>query len=247
MNESHYAGVYWGARKESSARCAGRAAALLSSVSILDDSLAHWFQQGRSRKDALQRPIGRSLPALEELILQGRDRQFEDLGFSVAGWNGAGSDSDACGFNFHCGGGSQWVQNTCVFTLPRQGLAAARLLTAPTLRGLLRSMASAWEPDWGVVMSDELRKLLKPRGAKGGPYVGWVTYLARHRGAVPPLPEPVSVETVGDQGTLIVLTPERFTVTRPEHVSLAEQVHETLSRAGLLNPIQPPQPVTPGK
>ncbi len=246
MNETHYAGVYWGARRESPAECAERAAVLLTALSSVDESLAHWFQQGRSRTDALSRPISLTRPALEQLILQGRDRQFDDLGFSVAGWNGVASDADVCGFNFTCGGYSRWVQNTCVFTLPRQGAGAERLLTAPVLTGLLRSMASAWEPDWGVVMSDPLRELLKPRCAKGGPYVGWVTYLARHRGAVPPLPAPVTATPVEDKGTLILLTPERFTITRPEHVSLAERVHESLARAGLLGPIPPRQTGTPG-
>lgn len=239
VNETHYAGVYWGARKEAPAQCAERAAKLLASLSNVDGSLAHWFQQGRSRKDARKRAIDLSLPALEEFIRRGKDRQFDDLGFSVAGWNGADNDHDACGFNFTCGGDSKWVQNTCVFTLPGRGPSAERVLTAPALVGLLRSMASAWEPDWGVAMSDQLRERLKPRSAKGGPYVGWVTYLARHRGAVPPLPAPVSIEAVEDKGTLIVLTPERFTVAYPEHVALAEHVHAVLEREGLLRPLNP--------
>nr|WP_223756497.1 immunity 52 family protein [Myxococcus sp. RHSTA-1-4] len=134
-----------------------------------DSALAHGFQQGRSRKDALRRPIDLTRPSLEELIRRGKDRQFDDLGFSIAGWNGADDDHEACGFNFMCGGYSQWVQNACVFTLPRRGPSSERVLTAPVLGGLLRSMASAWEPDWGVAMSDPLRDLLKPRCAKGGP------------------------------------------------------------------------------
>ncbi|WP_240360217.1 immunity 52 family protein [Pyxidicoccus caerfyrddinensis] len=245
MNETHYAGVYWGARQEAPARCAERAAKLLASLPSVDGSLAHWFQQGKSRKDARKRPIDLTLPALEELIRRGKDRQFDDLGFSVAGWNGADDDQDACGFNFTCGSYSKWVQNACVFTLPARGPNSDRVLTAPALGGLLRIMASAWEPDWGVAMSDPLRERLKSRCAKGGPYVGWVTYLARRRGAVPPLPTPVSIESVEDKGTLIVLTPERFTVANPEHVALAERVHELLDRAGLLGPLNPSQPAAP--
>ncbi|ATB45653.1 hypothetical protein MYMAC_001238 [Corallococcus macrosporus DSM 14697] len=68
--------------------------------------------------------------------------------------------------------------------------------------------------------------------------IGWVTYLARHRGTVPPLPAPVRIEQVEDKGTLIVLTPERFTADNPEHVALAERVRELLDRAGLLKPLQ---------
>ena len=42
-----------------------------------------------------------------------------------------------------------------------------------------------------------------------------------------------------DKGTLIVLTPERFTAADPEHVALAERVGGLLDRAGLMKPVQP--------
>ncbi|MCY1041577.1 Imm52 family immunity protein [Corallococcus sp. bb12-1] len=54
---------------------------------------------------------------------------------------------------------------------------------------------------------------------------------------MPPLPAPVRVEPVEALGTLIILTPERFTVTNPEHVALAAQVRKLLDHAGLLQPI----------
>lgn len=70
-------------------------------------------------------------------------------------------------------------------------------------------------------------------------FAGWVMYFSRLRGPLPPLPAPVRVEPVEEQGTLVILTPERFTVANPEHVELAAQVHEVLERAGLLGPLQP--------
>lgn len=60
----------------------------------------------------------------------------------------------------------------------------------------------------------------------------------RRRGPVPPLPAPVRIEPVEDQGTLIILTPERFTARSPEHVALAARVRELLDRAGLLSSLQ---------
>lgn len=68
--------------------------------------------------------------------------------------------------------------------------------------------------------------------------VGWVTYLSRRRGTVPPLPAPVRVQPVEELGTLITLTPERFTVDNPAHVELASQVRQLLDQAGLLGPEQ---------
>jgi hypothetical protein len=64
-------------------------------------------------------------------------------------------------------------------------------------------------------------------------------HFSRLRGPVPPLPAPVRVEPVEDKGTLVILTPERFTVSNPEHVALAARVHELLNGAGLLRPLQP--------
>lgn len=93
--------------------------------------------------------------------------------------------------------------------------------------------------DWGVATSiahrDSVSELAVP-----GTFVGWVMYLSALRGPVPPLPAPVRIEPVEDQGTLIILTPERFTSSNPEHVKLAARVGEILERAGLLRPVQPP-------
>jgi len=98
-------------------------------------------------------------------------------------------------------------------------------------------MVLAWEPEWGVATSINHRDR-SSEFADPGTFVGWVTYLARHRGTVPPLPEPVRAEDVEGKGTLIVLTPERFTASNPAHVALAERVRELLAPAGLLKPVQ---------
>ncbi|WP_371823560.1 immunity 52 family protein [Myxococcus sp. CA056] len=238
MNESYYAGVYWGPRKESSEECARRLEVLLEGLSSVDPSLGHWFQQGKSRADALKRPLSPNLAELEAFVRKGKDRTFDELGFSIGGWNGAGDDYETTGFLIACGGYSEWTGNRCVYTLPSKGPSLERTLSAPALAALMRQTADAWEPDWGVAISEQHRDSLKPRRPKGTPYVGWVTYLAHHWGTFPPLPAPVRVEPVGDKGTLIVLTPERFTVSNPEHVALAERVRELLDRAGLLKPLQ---------
>ncbi|GEN07066.1 Immunity protein 52 [Myxococcus fulvus] len=237
MTESYYAGVYWGARKESAEECARRLQVLLERLPAVDSSLAHWFQQGKSRAEALKRPLLPQLAELEPFVLRSKDRVVDELGFSIAGWNGASADDETTSFLIACGGHSEWVGNRCVYTLPSRGPSLERLLSEPTPSALLRHTAVAWEPDWGVAISEQHRDLQKPHRPKGAPYVGWVTYLARHRGTVPPLPAPVRVETVEGKGTLIVLTPERFTVSNPEHVALVEQVQALLDQAGLLKPL----------
>jgi hypothetical protein len=239
MNETYYAGTYWGPRKEAAEECARRMEVFLTGLGEVDTSFARWFQTGKSRKDALKRPIEPIGAELEKLVRRGKDRVFEDLGFCIDGWNGVGDDYDASGFLITCGSYVDVVTNACVFTLPSLGPHADRVLTAPVLAGLLRASAVAWEPDWGVATSRVHRDLIDARRGEGAPRIGWVMYLASHLGRVPPLPAPVRIEPVEDKGMLIVLTPERFTASNPEHVALADQVWKLLDRAGLLKPVQP--------
>ncbi|MFY2559321.1 immunity 52 family protein [Corallococcus terminator] len=238
MDEAYYAGAYWGPRKESADDCARRLGMFITALPAVDASFVRWFQTGKSRKDALKRLLEPELAELEKFVARGRDPGNEDLGFGIAAWNGASDEYEATGFDIHCGGYSDVVLNTCVFTLPSRGLSAGRVVTASALVSLLRACALSWEPDWAVAMSHAHREMTGRRKQKWAPRIGWVTYLAQHRGTVPPLPAPVRIESVEDKGTLIVLTPERFTASNPEHVALAERVRELLDRAGLLKPLQ---------
>lgn len=104
------------------------------------------------------------------------------------------------------------------------------------LSSVLRAMVLAWEPEWGVVTSDEFRDAVKPTDDT---FVGWVTYFSRRRGVVPPLPAPVRIDPVDELGWLITLTPERVSASNPEHVALAKRVGELLDRAGLMGPLKP--------
>jgi hypothetical protein len=101
---------------------------------------------------------------------------------------------------------------------------------------VMLSLVLAWEPDWAVVTSDELRDMVAP-GGEPDTFVGWVTYLSHRRGEVPLLPEPVRVEQVDGKGTLILLSPERLSAANPEHEALARRVQDILLASGLLKPI----------
>ncbi|RKH40523.1 hypothetical protein D7X55_32025 [Corallococcus sp. AB049A] len=162
---------------------------------------------------------------------------FEDLGFSFWFDNG-GTSRDCAALRIHCGGYAEAFSNSCFLSLPSQGANAERIFTASVLAEVVRSMALAWDPDWCVSTSWDHRELLSDEG-RTGTFAGWVTYLSRRRGKVPPLPAPVRIEPVEGKGTLIILTPERFTVANPEHVTLAHRVRELLTRAGLMEPVTP--------
>jgi hypothetical protein len=242
--ETYYAGAYWGPRRESTGECARRAVTFLNLLAACDPLLAHWNKipkpRGRGRKTPLMPP---DLSTLTEAFQRGVNRQpggppIEHLGLTVSAYND-GTGEDFADVSMHCGSYEKNSSaNACVLSLPNRGENAERILTASVLTEVVRSMALAWEPDWAVAMSRSYRDL-DDRQGETDIWLGWVTYLARQRGKVPPLPAPVRIEPVEDRGTLIILTPERFTVAKPEHVALARRVRELLSRAGLMQPVTP--------
>ncbi|RKH69882.1 hypothetical protein D7X55_03745 [Corallococcus sp. AB049A] len=239
--DTYFAGAYWGPRKESPEECARRTAGFLNLLAECDPFLAHWYKPAKSRRDARKHPLmPPDMPTLAEMFRRGVNRErggpvFEDLGFSFWFDNG-GTRRDCAALRIHCGGYAEAFSNSCFLSLPSEGANAERIFTASVLAEVVRSMALAWEPEWVSALSRTHRDL-DDKDGKADVWLGWVTYLARHRGSVPPLPAPVRIEPVEDKGTLIILTPERFTVANPEHVALARRVRELLVRAGLMPPI----------
>ncbi|RKI72480.1 hypothetical protein D7X55_07385 [Corallococcus sp. AB049A] len=239
--ETYYAGAYWGVRREEPEDCARRTARLLELLAPCDPFLAQWYKPTRSLKDARKFPLmPPDLPTLAEQFRRGVNRErgkpvIEQLGFSVTFGNGGGA-YDSADLSISCGCYSEAVPNSCVLDLPTLGRSpnAERVISAPVLTHAVRSMALAMDPDWAVAMSHAFRDRGEEKD-QAPPWVGWVTYFSKQRGTVPPLPAPVRIEPVEDKGTLIVLTPERFTVANPEHVALARRVRELLTRAGLIS------------
>ncbi|MFB1484681.1 immunity 52 family protein [Corallococcus sp. RDP092CA] len=239
--ETYYAGAYWGARKESPEACAHRTAAFLNLLAACDPFLAHWYKPSKSRKDARAPLMPPDVPTLTELFRRGVNREpggpaIEELGFRFSFDNG-GATGDCATMRVNGGMNSDAVPNHCVLTMPWRGSNADRVLTVSVLTKVVRIMVRSWEPDWAFATSSAYER--QQREPDTTPFsLGWITYLSRRIGTVPPLPAPVAIEQVEDKGTLIVLTPERFTVSNPKHVALAERVRELLDRAGLLKPLQ---------
>lgn len=241
--ETYYAGAYWGPRKESPEDCARRTATFLDLLASCDPALAHWYKPTRSRRDTRKYPLmPPDVAALTELFRGGVNREaggppIEELGFTFWFGNGGGNH-DSADLRIACGVYAEGASNYCVLTPPVAGPDADRVLSASVLSQVVRSMALAWEPDWAISMSHAHRDLMGEEG-EAEVLLGWVTYLPVRRGRVPPLPAPVRIEPVNEVGSLIVLTPERFTAANPEHVERARQVRGLLEQAGLLKPLQP--------
>nr|WP_246357030.1 immunity 52 family protein [Pyxidicoccus fallax] len=240
MHELYNVCAYWGPRQETPEACAWRAQTLLNLLASYDAVLAGWNKipkpRGRGRKNPLTPP---DLAVLTEAFRRGVNREpggpaIERLGLTVSAYND-GERQDRAHLNMICGSYAEGMSNLCVLELPSDGESADRLLTSPMLMSIVRGMVSAWEPDWALAGSSSYR--MQYREPDSSPFsLNWLTYLSHRLGRVPPLPAPVRIEPIEDRGTLIILTPERFTVSNPEHVALARRVRELLARAGLIQP-----------
>ena len=231
MIETFYAGVYWPGRQESAEECARRAETLIRLLAPCDPIYARWFEQANSLKKALQLQFE---PTYDTFLRFFRSKKYSEgsFGFSFSAWTGHKEDGHGGVVMLSCGSPVVPPPNSCLLDLPSAGPEEQRVLTAPVLTEVMRALVVAWEPEDGGVFSSAYQELRDEPA--GRPYTGWLMYFSRRRGVVPPLPAPVRVEPVEDKGTLILLTPERFTVDNPAHVALADEVRALLDRAGLL-------------
>ena len=236
MIETYYAGSYWLARPESAEACAQRAERFFRGLGRCDPAWNRWYQPARSFEEARKRQFTADATSFQLLFAHEAHQLFDGVKFRL--WSGDNPEETSSA-GATCGSSSPQLPSNCVLEPFHEGPVGERILTAPVMTEVLRSMAIAWDPEWGVATSHQHLEMAVKGFPYAGTFVGWVMYFSRLRGAVPPLPAPVRIEPVEDKGTLVILTPERFTASNPEHVALAARAHELLSRAGLLRPLQP--------
>lgn len=236
MSDSYYSGCYWPPRQEPVEACARRASDFFRRIAPLERTWNRWHQAGSSFEKARKLQVSTDAAAFEQELKKKRSRIGD--GFRIWLWAGE-HPKETTGVSASFGSGNPWSRLSCVLQPPGSGAVADRVLTAPVLTEVVRAMALAWDPECGVATSALHRDTVWQRPPVGT-FTGWVMYFSRQRGTVPPLPAPVRIEPVEDKGALIILTPERFTASNPEHVALAARVQELLDRAGLLRPMNPP-------
>jgi len=237
MTDSYYAGVYWPARAESAEECSRRAETYFLPLSQCDALFARWYEQADSLEEALHREF---TPDYETLLrfFRREENQLGKDGFSLGAWTGHEEDGHGGLLSLTCGDASGAYPNCCLLYLPWPEVEpdGQRILNVPMLMKVLRAMVLAWEPRSGVIGSDDFRAAMRPEGDRRG-FPGWLTYLSQTLGEIPPLPEPVRVESVEDKGSLIILTPHRLSVSNPEHLLLGRQLQDALDARGLLRPV----------
>ncbi|MBM7112512.1 Imm52 family immunity protein [Archangium primigenium] len=244
MSEHYFVGAYWGPRQETARACAQRSELFLRLLAECDPSFAQWYRVGKKAPPGLPGHPIQSVDDLERLMLSGRNRSsvgrkvLEDLGFLTGVFNARKEDTR---LEFHCGAYYPEGHNYCLLEPPRDGPVHERLLSAPVLARIVTSLVTAWDPNFVTASSLEMLRLVE--GPERETRVGWLTYVSRRLGTVPPLPAPVRIEPVGTQGWLLTLSPERMTAASPEHVALTARVRELLDRAGLIaRPHAPREP-----
>ncbi|RKG68982.1 hypothetical protein D7V80_10680 [Corallococcus sp. CA054B] len=237
MVETYYAGCYWLVRSEPVEDCARRLESFLGRIAPLEPTWNRWHQTAATFEKARKRQVQPDAATLAKLLGQKSNR----IGDSSRFWLWAGETPDeTSGINGRCGGSSTHLSSTCILHSLGQSEVAKRVVTAPVMTSVVRAMALAWEPEFALATSNQhVDTIVTEQFPKLGTYGGWVMYFADFRGPVPPLPAPVQVEHIPDWGTLITLTPEKFTVSNPAHVALAADVQARLQDAGLLKPLRP--------
>ena len=236
--ETYYIGAYWGRRKESLDQCALSAAQALSELGQCDPLFSKWFELGFSRAEALAHEVEPSIDKVGSLLRSGQSKRYTDksviteAGYFFSLWTG-GPDNEAANVTVRCGADSPYITNVFLLNLPAEGKVADRLLQVNALKRLLAVIARTFSPDWAVVNSYPHLKARgrKARGKGAGPEVGWLTYLNSRLGTVPTLAGPARVESIAG-GSLIILTEERFSFDREDHIDIAEGITDRLEKNG---------------
>ncbi len=239
MRDNHSAGDYW-SRSESAEECARRAELFFQLLSQCHPSYAHWYEKHNSVRKALQLGFEPTRDTFVRFFGKKKYQMGKD-GFLFDAWTGHTKQDQGGMVMLVCGSAAETAPNCVLLDFPIEPLGNERMLSLPVVTGVMRALAMAWDPDWGIVTSSGLWTEIS-RNDEADTFVGWMTYITRRWGEVPPLPEPVRVEPVEDLGTLIILTPERLTLSRPEHVALGHRVQRLLEERGLLRPVVAPRP-----
>jgi hypothetical protein len=243
--------AYWQPRPASTRDCAVRFAAMLDGLAKLHAAFTCWNKKAWSRA-AANRPAWSMPTDVDELaavlekgrVYKDKPRQlWPEMGYRVSAWNGRDGTSGAS-LSVNAGAYSNHPRfpNTVDLVLKAAGPDNAALICAGVLKPALVSLATAWEPDYGVVASwDYYRRLFGDR--HWPPFrSGWMTYLApQYASRIAPPPMAI-VEPLPGGGLLLLATEERFSIDNPAHLAAADAIQASLAP---LQALLPPSPNLP--
>jgi hypothetical protein len=240
--------AYWRPRQESTWDCAGRLVHMLVGLAKANPAFGRWNKKAKTRA-AANRPAWAMPPDLTELTaVFEKGRRFKDvppdpwpeMGYVVSAWNGC-DGSRGTSFQIFCGVYADWIPfpNHLELPLKPPSLDNAGLVNSIVLKRTLLSVATAWEPDYAVVLGTGYWEHLFGDGEYANFRSGWMTYLApRYAARIAPPPAAIA-EPVANGGLLLLATEERFSMDNPDHVAVADAIQAAL--APLQDLVPPPR------
>jgi hypothetical protein len=230
-----YVGAYWGSRREDLEKCASRLQICLAALAQVSPIFGRWKPKGGTGMEALS---GDEVVAsqLVDALGRGVNRRdadgsvIEELGWSWSAWNGMSRSPAAVSLLCGATTGSVGVLNSIVLQLPDPSDEGARgLYERQAAIDVLLAISGAWEPDFAVVTSNELRELLDRNSDR--PVVGWVNYLASAR----PVPQVIAgVDLLLTTAGTVLALQKPWATVGPKDV---EALAGVLDRSGALSPI----------
>ena len=154
-----FLGAYWSARQESESEAVGRVSSFLTWLVRFEPELATWYGLGKSRKDALRRPLlafdsASVLPRMRRNRSDVDHSVIEALGWSLSLWNGRDVSFSCC-----VGLYSPRLGNCVLVNFGSR----AKYPTQEQQKAIVEAMIELFDPDHAVATS---HKVLDAAGAK---------------------------------------------------------------------------------
>jgi len=234
-------GFFRGGSPRSLPEIGQRASRWLRGLGEWEPALRTWFHTARSLKASLAKPVDMSPEALTDYLTRTFERHHREV--SIHTWvdlwvwtplpelgKGRG-----VGTNFCMGVLEASEFDSCLLSLTPEGPTAQRLLQTGKLIELCALAARTWDLNYGWIVPDEYADRMPEALQQHKDPTGWMIYLSRRRGRIPPLPAPARVVPVDDLGSIVVVTEEPFRPDNPDHVERADRIFDLLDHAGLMD------------
>lgn len=178
MNESYIVGAYWGSRAETLFQVRDRVLLTLQRLRVVDEQFSTWYEQGMSRKQALESRVDLTQDRIEKLCRKAvkkselDEQLFAKYGFIFGLWTGHKND-ESSEISFTAGSvfTVQSLSNCCYVKIPYEGAAREGLLQLAVVRKLIAILVEVWNPDYAIFTSNSVRDKLDM-----GNRLGLITY-----------------------------------------------------------------------
>jgi hypothetical protein len=203
-SEDYYIGFYWGCRRETAGDCALRTFRFLDELKNLDPAFGRWYEaRGIHTEPARDvQSVTRMFQGIDSSCSVADAADSDELGFMLPLVN-SGPSANSVKVRITCGGYSEWVPNNCVVMYPPQDdTAKQRFMKIGFLRSILEVGIRCWKPEFAVVTSHEIERILGDNDAHIK--IGWLTYVSHSTADIHDLSEFMDLVEVDGHGYLVI-------------------------------------------